>query len=175
MLNGTPFQAPTELALAGPGSVGEKVKDIWQDCPGSRVMPWQFWTPLKGAPGAPPTPDIATGAAPVFVIVTVCGGEVVPTGTSPNSSAVGVTRNRGPAPVPLSAMLKGTPFQAPTELALAGPGSVGEKVKDIWQDWPGSRVMPWQFWTPLKGAPGAPPTPDIATGAVPVFVIVTVC
>jgi hypothetical protein len=98
MLKATPFHAPTELALAGPGSVGEKVKDIWQDCPGSRVMPWQFWTPLKGAPGAPPTPDIATGAVPVFVIVTACGGEVVPTSTSPNSSAVGVTRNvRGPA------------------------------------------------------------------------------
>src|SRR6266498_3065208 len=64
---------------------------MWQEAPGLRVVPWQSWTPPNW-PAPPPAPFMTTGAPETLVMVTVCWAEVVFTGTSPKSRAVGVMR-----------------------------------------------------------------------------------
>src|SRR5258708_18044329 len=113
MLKLWPFQSPDGVVVAGPAAVGVKLYTIWQLSPGLSVLPWQPWKPEKGEPTPPPAPDITTALGPMLVTVTASGGDVVPTCIGPKSSAVGVMRNSGPSPRPLSAMLKAWPFQCP--------------------------------------------------------------
>src|SRR5258708_29637449 len=89
--------------------------------PELRVLPWQLWKPEKGEPTPPPAPDITTGLDPMLVTVTVWLGEVDPTLTGPKSRLVGVIRNCGLTPVPLSAMLKFCPVQSTTQLDSTPP------------------------------------------------------
>ncbi len=109
---------------------------------------------------------------------TVWVGEVSPTWTSPKSRPTGEIRSRpgeGGAATPLPARLieTGWPVHVGEEVAEAGPAAVGSNRKNIWQESPGWRVLPWQFWVAKNGAPGAPPTPDITTGALPTLVMST--
>src|SRR5258708_39700950 len=104
------------------------------------------WKPEKGEPTPPPAPDITTGLDPMLVTVTVWLGDVDPTLTGPKSRVVGVIRNCGLTPVPLSVMLKFWPFQSPIEIVLAGPAEVGEKLWTIWQLAPELRVVRLQPW-----------------------------
>src|SRR5260370_24050251 len=103
-------------------------RSIWQLAPELRVLPWQPWKPEKGVPTPPPAPDISTGLGPMLVTVTVWLGQVVPTCTGPKSRLVGVIRNCGLRPVPLSVMLKFWPFQSPDEQVHARPAAVGPKL-----------------------------------------------
>src|SRR5258708_7946153 len=127
MLKFWPFQSPLEAVLAAPAAVGEKLKTVWQRARGVSGLPWQLWKPKKGEPTPPPAPDISTGLGPIVVTVTVWLGDVVPNWTEPKSTLVGVIRNFGLTPVPLSVMLKFWPFQSPDEMVPAGPAAAGEK------------------------------------------------
>src|SRR5215471_16337326 len=63
------------------------------ECPGARVVPWQFCTPPK-TPPPPPEPFMSCGAPLTFVTVMVCSSVVEPTGTYPKSRALGLIRKR---------------------------------------------------------------------------------
>src|SRR6516162_10920514 len=96
---------------------------MWQDAPGASVVPWQSCTP-PNTPAPPPAPLITTGKLSLFVIVTVCCGLVLPSGTSPKSSAVGLIRNRLVA-LPLNVKLNAWPFQLPEVVPVTAPVVVG--------------------------------------------------
>src|SRR5260370_40124763 len=100
---------------------------MWRVVAGWRVLAWQRWNPEKGGPGPPPAPDITTADEPRLVTVTLWLDDVEPMWTGPKSRLVGLIRNCGLMPVPLSAMLKFWPFQEPDEVVLAGPALVGAK------------------------------------------------
>src|SRR5258708_2608574 len=131
MLKFWPFQSPVEVVLAAPEDGGASRKTRGQIALGARALHWQLWKPAKpeeGEPSPQPVPDIAAGLRPMLVTVTVWLGAVVPTWTEPKSRLVGVIRNCGLTPVPLSVTLKFCPFQSPMEFVLAAPAEVGEKL-----------------------------------------------
>src|SRR6188508_25914 len=100
---------------------------MWQESPGSSVVPWQSWTALNGAATAPPKPDMTIGSVPMLVMVVAWVGALVLAAISPKSSAVPVIRRLGASAVPLRAMLKDWPFQLPELVVLNVPGAVGAK------------------------------------------------
>jgi hypothetical protein len=119
---------------------------------------------------------ITNGAVPVFVSVTLWAAPVVPTVWLPKLRLVGLTLiadEGGGAPVPLS----GTVTAPPGALldiareALRGPVAVGVNVTLI--DWlaPGA-IVPGPPEA-VNSPPGVMEAPLIVSGAVPLFVMVT--
>jgi hypothetical protein len=75
------------VPLTGPVVVGERVAEIVVDDPAARVIGSAAEETTNGALVV--IEWIASGAAPVFEIVKLLDGLVVPTGTAPNECAAG--------------------------------------------------------------------------------------
>jgi hypothetical protein len=73
------------------------------------------------------------------------------------------------------AMLKLCPFQLPAENPLRVAEAGGVTAKNILQDWPAARVVPWQFSDDENGRVATPPEPLMVTGLLLTFFIVTSC
>jgi hypothetical protein len=127
--------------FAVPMTVGKKLTWIVQLAPALNVALQRFES-LKGT--AVETLVIFRVALPVFVRVTVCWGEVMPTFTPPKFTLAGLRLATGPVPVPLSPTTCGLPTaeSAMLRLPVDTPDTVGLNVTLTVQLEPAARDLP---------------------------------
>lgn len=173
------------LALREPVAEGEKVTEIVQVALTASVAgaTGQAFVCAK-SPGfgpARPTLAIESGALPMFFNVTVCAGLVVPTVCAPKARLAGVNVTAGSVPVPVSGTICGLPLasSAIETLALRLPVAAGENVTDTEHAVFTASVLGevGQVLVCANSPAFVPVSPMllIESGALPVFVNVTVC
>jgi hypothetical protein len=123
-------------------------------------------------------PEIASGASPLFVTVTVAGALVVPTCCGSKPSAAGFSVTAGAMPVPLSVTVCG--LSAASSATLSAPArdpvAVGVKTTSTVHAALGATLAPLAH-VPVEATAKSPLASIVAmvNGASPLFVSVTVC